>query len=85
MPLDLHVFLTKADYLSLNNLSIGYSLPETFLSKMKLSKVNLFLSGDNLLMFSARKGLNPTTMIATNNSGIYMPMTTYSFGAKVEF
>jgi TonB-linked SusC/RagA family outer membrane protein len=78
-------FLTKADYLSLNNLSIGYSLPETFLSKMKLSKVNLFLSGDNLLMFSARKGLNPTTMIATNNSGIYMPMTTYSFGAKVEF
>jgi TonB-linked SusC/RagA family outer membrane protein len=78
-------FLTKADYLSLNNLRIGYTLPEKFISKMKLSHVSMYVSGDNLLVFSKRKGLNPTTLISTTNTGIYMPMTTFSFGTKVEF
>jgi TonB-linked SusC/RagA family outer membrane protein len=78
-------FLTKGDYLSLNNLKIGYTLPQNFISKMKLSKVSMYLSGDNLLIFSKRKGLNPTTLVSTTNTGIYTPMTTFSFGTKVEF
>jgi len=78
-------FLTKADYLSLNNLKIGYTIPEKFTKKMMLSKFNVYVSGDNLLMFSSRNGLNPTTLIGSSNSGIYMPMTTFSFGTKIEF
>lgn len=78
-------FLTKADFVSLNNLRLGYTLPNRFIEKLHLSKLNLYVSGDNLMMLSARKGLNPTTLISSSNSGIYMPMTTFSFGAKVEF
>tara|TARA_B110000503_G_C7165417_1_gene421681 strand:+ start:443 stop:3670 length:3228 start_codon:yes stop_codon:yes gene_type:complete len=78
-------FLTKADFLSLNNLRIGYTVPQQFLSKLKISKLNMYISGDNLMMLSGRKGLNPTTLISSSNSGIYMPMTTFSFGTKVEF
>ena len=78
-------FLTKADFLSLNNVRLGYNIPSSFLSKLHLSKCNLFVSGDNLLMFSARNGLNPSTLINSSNSGIYMPMTTFSFGTKIEF
>ena len=78
-------FLTKADFLSLNNLRIGYTLPDDTASRANLSKVSFFVSGDNLMMLSARKGLNPTTMIGTSNSGIYMPMTTFSLGTKVQF
>lgn len=78
-------FLTKADFLSLNNVKLGYTVPERFTSAMAVSRLNLYVSGDNLLMLSAREGLNPTTLIATSNSGIYMPMTTVSFGAKLEF
>lgn len=78
-------FLAKADFLSLNNLRIGYSMPEQFISKLKISKLSLYASGDNLMMFSSRNGLNPTTLIGTSNSGIYMPMTTFSFGTKIEF
>ncbi len=78
-------FLTKADYLSLNNVKIGYTIPKQFTDKMKISNLNIYFSGDNLLMFSARNGLNPTTMVGTSNSGIYMPMTTFSFGTKIEF
>ncbi|WP_313804380.1 TonB-dependent receptor [Flavobacterium sp.] len=78
-------FLTKADYLSLNNVKLGYTLPERFTSKLMLSKLNIFVSGDNLMVLSAREGFNPTTFFSTSNSGIYMPMTTFSFGAKVDF
>ncbi|MCL9769127.1 SusC/RagA family TonB-linked outer membrane protein [Flavobacterium sp. HXWNR69] len=78
-------FLTKADYLSLNNVRIGYNIPAAFLTKMNLSKLNLYVSGDNLLMFSRRDGLNPQTLISSSNSGIYVPMTTISFGTKIEF
>jgi TonB-linked SusC/RagA family outer membrane protein len=78
-------FLTKADYLSLNNVRLGYTLPAEFTSRLQLSRLNVYVSGDNLMMISAREGLNPQTLIATSNSGIYMPMTTFSFGAKVEF
>jgi len=78
-------FLTKADYLSLNNVKLGYNFSGKVLDKLKFSKINIYITGDNLLMFSARKGLNPTTMISSSNSGIYMPMTTFSFGTKIEF
>ncbi|RXJ44579.1 SusC/RagA family TonB-linked outer membrane protein [Gelidibacter gilvus] len=78
-------FLTKADYLSLNNVNLGYTLPKQYAEDMNLTRVKFFVSGDNLLMFSKRDGLNPSTMISSGNSGIYMPMTTFSLGAKIEF
>lgn len=78
-------FLTKADYLSLNNVRLGYNIPSAYLDRLNLSKLNLYVSGDNLLMFSKRDGLNPQTLINSSNSGIYMPMTTVSFGTKIEF
>ena len=36
-------------------------------------------------MFSKRDGLNPQTLVNSSNSGIYTPMTTFSFGTKIEF
>jgi len=78
-------FLTKADYLSLNNIRLGYNLPTDAVEALRLTKFNIYVSGDNLMMISARDGLNPTTLIGSGNSGIYMPMTTFSLGAKIEF
>lgn len=78
-------FLVKSDYLSLNNVRLGFNVPERFTSKLKLTKFNLYVSGDNLMVLSARKGFNPTTFSSVSNSGIYMPMTTFSFGTKIEF
>ena len=78
-------FLTKADYLSLNNVRLGYALPKDAVSKAKLENVSFYVSGDNLMMLSARKGLNPQTLISSSGSGIYMPMTTFSIGTKIQF
>ncbi|WP_422105831.1 SusC/RagA family TonB-linked outer membrane protein [Winogradskyella sp.] len=78
-------FLTKADFFSLNNVNINYRLSQSIVESMGLEAVSLFLSGDNLMFLSRRDGLNPSTAIGTTNSGIYMPLTTFSVGAKVQF
>jgi hypothetical protein len=78
-------FLTKSDFLALNNINVGYTLPRNAAESIGVSSFRLFASGDNLLMLSGRRGLNPTTAIASTNSGAYTPVTTFSLGAKVEF
>ena len=78
-------FLTKADFLALNNINISYRLPTTTVESMGLSSVSLYMSGDNLMMLSRRDGFNPTTAIGGTNSGIFPPMTSFSLGAKVQF
>jgi len=78
-------FLTKADFLSLNNLRVGYTLPDSAAENAGLKSLSFYVSGDNLMMLSARSGLNPTNFIASSNSGMYMPMTTFSLGTKIQF
>jgi hypothetical protein len=79
-------FLTKADYLSLNNLKLGFSLSSKILKDMNVNKFNIFLSGDNLMMLSQRNGFNPSTS-ESGSSDIYRynPLTSFSLGVKVEF
>ena len=62
-------FLTSSDYLALNNVRLGYTIPSNFLSNSGISNVNLWISGDNLFLLSARKtsslplaGLYKTTL-----------------------
>ena len=79
-------FLTKADYLALNNLKLGYNFPARILQDMNISKLNIFVTGDNLMMLSQRNGFNPSTS-ETGSSNIYRynPLTSFSMGVKVEF
>jgi len=79
-------FLTKADYLALNNLKLGYNFSNRILQDMNISKLNIFVTGDNLMMLSQRNGFNPSTS-ETGSSNIYRynPLTSFSMGVKVEF
>ncbi len=79
-------FLTKTDYLALNNAMIGYTLPSKFLDNTGLDLINIWFSGDNLFVKTARDGFNPTTT-ESGNSGrrLYAPLTTYTMGVRVKF
>ncbi|MCF6128228.1 SusC/RagA family TonB-linked outer membrane protein [Flavobacterium sp. AS60] len=78
-------FLIKSDYIAFNNARLGYTLAKSYTDRLGLSKLNVYISGDNLALFSARKGFNPQTFTSTSGIGGYIPMTTFSFGARVEF
>lgn len=79
-------FITSSDYLALNNVRIGYTVPSKFIGNSGISSLNLWMSGDNLFLLSARDGFNPTTS-ETGGSSVYRysPLSTISFGARIKF
>lgn len=79
-------FLVKSDYIALNNLRVGYSLPQDFVRSIGMTGFNLFVSGDNLWIKSKRKGLNPSVSeTGGSNTYAYAPLSTITFGAKINF
>lgn len=80
-------FITKADYLSLNNIRLGYTFPESLLKGQGLiDQLNVFVSGDNLWLHSARNGFNPSTAESGSSDMYrYSPLSTITAGLKVKF
>lgn len=79
-------FLTSASYLQIANVRIGYKLPKKIVDKLKLGSLEVFASGDNLWVFSARKGYNPSvSLFGSTNQSAYVPMTTYTCGLRLSF
>ncbi len=78
-------FITNADYLTLNNIRMGYDFT-SLVENMGISSLSLFVSGDNLFLLSARDGFNPSTS-ETGASGTYRysPLSTYTMGVNVKF
>ncbi|WP_289119795.1 SusC/RagA family TonB-linked outer membrane protein [uncultured Bacteroides sp.] len=77
--------LTKASYLSLRNLTFGYSLPKRWISKAKIEKLRFYLVGDNMFLLSKRRGFDPRQSITGDTGYNYSAMRTVSFGINLEF
>ena len=79
-------FLTKSDYLSLNNVRLGYTIPTNFTEKIGVSNLNVYVSGDNLMLLTERDGFNPSvTETGTSDWYTYSPLSTVTAGVKVKF
>jgi TonB-linked SusC/RagA family outer membrane protein len=80
-------FVTKANYLILNNVRVGYTLPSRMIQKIGgVQQIAFWVSGDNLWLHSARNGFNP----ATAESGAsdmyrYSPLSTITAGLRIRF
>jgi hypothetical protein len=78
-------FLTKSDFLSLNNVMVGYTMPKKYSQELGLANVNIWLSADNLFLFTSRKGFNPTTSeTGSTDTYTYSPLTTFTMGVRVK-
>lgn len=79
-------FLTKADYLVLNNVTVGYNVKKAFLANMGITGLQLSVSGDNLWINTKRDGFNPSTSeTGSSDTYRYSPLSTITFGAKFNF
>jgi len=79
-------FITKADFLTLNNIRVGYTVPQKWTEKVGISSANIFVSGDNLFLLSARDGFNPSTNeVGASDTYRYSPLSTYTLGLRVKF
>ena len=79
-------FLTSASYLNLQNVNVGYTVPEKFTSKLKMSSFRVYLAVENLYYWSARKGFDPRQSFSSaSNATRYSPMRTVSGGVTLKF
>ncbi len=80
-------WLTKGTYMSLRNVTLGYTLPATVMRKLQgIESIRFYAVGDNLLLLSKRKGLDPRQSISGDTAqGGYSAMRTISFGLSLKF
>ena len=78
-------WLVSSNYFSINNVTLGYTIPKDLLRKIKVDNIRIYCSGDNLALFSARKGLDPRLGIRSATNSIYAALRSVSGGVKVTF
>jgi hypothetical protein len=81
-------YLQNAAYLRLKNLTISYSLPAQLIKKAHLTKMSVFVSGENLMTITKlSKIFDPETLnVAATGVGKSYPLTqVYSAGLNINF
>lgn len=74
----------SSDYVKLQGVELGYTLPKSLISKLKLEKLRIYVGGTNLLYLTKYKGFTPEIYggIDANTYPIY---GTYKMGLLVTF
>jgi len=79
-------WLTSASFLSLQNITLGYTLPATLTKRIGVSKIRVYGTADNVWLWSKRQGLDPRQSYGGSASQeIYSPIRTISGGVTVTF
>jgi len=89
-------YMQDAAYIRLKNLTLNYNLPTALINRLSLKKVNVFLTGENLLTFTKlAKMFDPETLSAVSDQNnnlltpsadagkIYPLSKVYSIGLQV--
>jgi TonB-dependent starch-binding outer membrane protein SusC len=86
------VWIEDGSFVKLKNLSIGYTLPQSLLSRYSISKVRVYVSAQNLFVITKYTGLDPEIGIqggnATQNgvdNGAYPSSKFFTLGLNVSF
>lgn len=78
-------FLTSASYLTLSNITLGYTLPKSWTQKLGINRLRLYVVGDNLYTWTKRKGLDPRQSITGSSNGkYYSSVRSISGGVTIE-
>lgn len=76
-------WLTDASFVNLKRVSLGYTLPKSYASMLHVSNASIFLSGENLFLKTARKGMNVTQSYTGVTSNVYVPARIVTLGINV--
>ncbi|MBO9153901.1 SusC/RagA family TonB-linked outer membrane protein [Chitinophaga sp. GCM10012297] len=80
-------YMQDLAYLRLKNLTIGYSLPDNMLKRLKLNRFRVYVSGDNLVTWTKleSKYIDPEQANAEANGRVYPFGKTFSAGLDLSF
>ena len=69
--------LFNGSYFKIKQIQLGYTLPKSLLSKVKISSLRVYTSLENFFCFTSYPGLDPETATANSASSIGIDMGTY--------
>lgn len=85
-------YVEDGSYLRIQNLTFGYSLPSNVVSKIKMSRVRVYGSVQNLHTFTNYSGYDPeigsfnqNQLLTGIDNGRYPSPRTFAFGVNLEF
>ena len=78
-------FLTNASYISLKNVTVGYTFPKTLTQKARISNLRVYVIGDNLWYMSKRRGLDVRQSFSGAAGFTYSALRTVSAGLSFTF
>lgn len=85
-------YVEDGSFLKINNISLGYTLPKSLVSKIKLSNVRFYATGYNLYTWTKYSGYDPEVNTYPNNGltpgidwGAYPSAISLVFGANITF
>ena len=78
-------FLYNNSFARLRNITLGYTLPKTLLSKFSINTLRVFIQGDNILTIgsAARRGTDPEQDISGTTDNRFPTTKSVSFGLQL--
>ena len=85
-------YVEKGDYVRVQNVTLGYTLPPNFASQVKLSRMRVYVTAQNLFTITKYSGYDPeigsfnqNVLLAGIDNGRYPSPRTFIFGANLDF
>ncbi len=76
-------WLTDASFLTIKNVNLSYTFNNNLSNSLGLNSLKVFVTGENLHMWSARKGMDPQEGFDGTTSNVYLPQRIFSLGVNV--
>ena len=74
-------WLYNGDYIKLKNLSLGYTLPQKWVTKVAMQNARIYVSAENLLTITSFEGQDPESATGMG----YAPFRSIAIGANITF
>jgi len=78
-------WLRDGSYLRMKNIQLAYELPTKWLSKVKVTKLNVFINGENLVTFTKYKDFDIESVLNASTIYHYPMLKTISGGVNLTF
>jgi TonB-linked SusC/RagA family outer membrane protein len=80
------LYLVKSDYISLQDVTLSYQLSDDFAKQIGLSALKIYATGNNLYLWSKRKGYDPRAeLTGVSDAYKYSLLSSVSLGFKLTF
>ena len=78
-------WIVSSNYLSINNITLGYTLPKRIVRNLGIESLRVYGAADNVALFAARKGLDPRQGYVSSTTSTYGALRSISAGVKLTF